>query len=51
MEEKRKIGGMHQNDNPNNELDFLAEDNQWASIYKYNDYLQKKKDAIIEIKV
>lgn len=38
IDEKRKIGGLY-NNGDNNELDFLAEDNQWASIQKYNDYL------------
>lgn len=29
----------------------MPEDSQWASILKFNNYLQKKKDVIVELKV
>ena len=34
-----------------NELEFLQDENQWASIYKYNNYLQQKKEMIVKLKV
>lgn len=35
---------------PENDLAFLDEDNEWAAIYKYNNYLFKKEQEMLKQK-
>jgi len=35
---------------PENDLDFLEEDNEWAAIFKYNRYLYEKENEILKDK-
>lgn len=35
---------------PENDLDFLEEDNEWAAIFKYNRYLYEKENELLKEK-
>jgi len=35
---------------PENDLDFLEEDNEWAAIFKYNRYLYEKENELLKDK-
>ena len=35
---------------PENDLDFLEEDNEWAAIFKYNRYFYEKENELLKDK-